>query len=72
VFYLKEYIKDEENKCIKLNKWIDLNDQNGSFCDVAEFHSKVSVLNISTPLALFVLMLPKAKLTSHSRMSDSR
>ena len=34
--------------------------------------TKIMASSPSLPLALFVLMLPKAHLTSHSRMSGSR
>ena len=45
------------------------------YCTLTE--SSFSILNSSTgilspPLALFVVMLPKAHMTSHSRMSGSR
>ena len=44
---------------------------------VQHFHSSFRIWNISAgipspPLALFIMMLPKAHLTSHSRMSGSR
>lgn len=36
-------MKDKENKHVKLNEWDCVNDQKGSFKDVAEFLPKVPI-----------------------------